>query len=209
MEYFFATLGSGQTTSWFATLALLFSLMAFLNYIRDTLKRRTQPQRASWLIWSVLSLIAFMTQVSEGATTLLWFIGAQFACTFSIFFLSIWYGSGSYLSRRNLTTFAAASFGLILWYVLDNAAYALAMIITISAIGGYATVTKAYRAPESETLSSWVMLAVASMCGIASVDVLDWTYIAYPVYLSGLYSLIAMAVILGRSRNSGQVPNVL
>lgn len=78
MGYFFATIGSAQVTSIFALLALLLSLLAFFSYIRDTIACRTQPQRASWLIWSVLSSIAFFTQVAEGATTSLWFIGAQF-----------------------------------------------------------------------------------------------------------------------------------
>ena len=201
MEFIFTTIEAVQISTCFAVLALLLSLVAFSHYIRDTLTLQTQPQRASWLIWSTLSLIAFYTQITEGATTSLWFIGAQFACTFSIFMLSIWYGSGSYLSRRNITIFAAASFGLLLWYASDDASYALIMTITISAIGGYATITKAYRAPESETFSTWVLLAAASICGIASVGALDWVYLAYPVYLFGLYGSIVIAVVLGRSRN--------
>lgn len=205
MGYFFATIGSAQVTSIFALLALLLSLLAFFSYIRDTIACRTQPQRASWLIWSVLSSIAFFTQVAEGATTSLWFIGAQFARTFSILKLSIWYGSGSYLSRRNLTIFAAAAVGLLLWYLLENTAYALAIVIMISAMGGYATVAKAYRAPESETLSTWFMLMAASICGVASVGVLHWMHMAYPVYLFGLYSSISTALILGRSSERGAV----
>lgn len=204
MGLFYATIGFVQITSVFAVLALLLSFAAFYTYIRDTLNLRTQPQRASWFIWSTLSLIALITQISEGATTSLWFIGAQFVCTFSVFQLSIWYGSGSYLSRRNITTFSAASFGLLLWYLSDDAAYALTMIIAISAIGGYATVTKAHRAPESETFSTWVLLTAASVFGVASVGVLDWMYIAYPLYLFGLYASICLAVVMGRNRD--QVP---
>ena len=205
MGYFFATIGSAQVTSIFALMALLLSLIAFFPYIRDTIALRTQPQRASWLIWSILSSIAFFTQIAEGATTSLWFIGAQFACTFSIFKLSIWYGSGCYLSRHNLSIFAAAAIGLLLWYLLENTAYTLAIIIMISAMGGYATVIKAYRAPETETLSSWFMLMAASICGIASVGVLHWMHMAYPIYLFGLYGSIVTAIILGRSRDQRAV----
>ena len=209
MGYLFTTMTSAQVTSGFAVLAFLLSALAFLPYIRDTIALKTQPQRASWMIWSTLSSIAFFTQISEGATSSLWFIGAQCACSVSIFLLSIWYGSGSYLSRRNLTIFAAAGVGLAMWYALDAAVYALSMIIAISALGGYATVTKAYRAPESETLSTWVMLVAASVCGVASVGVLDWMHLAYPVYLFGLYGAIVLAVFLGRSRaGAALVPEV-
>jgi hypothetical protein len=205
MGYFFAIIGSAQVTNTFALLALLLSLLAFFPYIRDTIACRTQPQRASWLIWSVLSSIAFLTQIADGATTSLWFIGIQFSCTFLIFILSISRGYGSYLSKSNLNILAMAAVGLVLWYLFESTAYTLAMVIMISAIGGYATVVKAFSAPESETLSAWFLLMTASICGIASVGVLNWMHLAYPVYLFALYSSISIAIILGRRGDRGPV----
>ena len=77
------------------------SVFAFLPYILDTIARRTEPQRASWLIWAVLGSIAFMSQVFEGATSSLWFAGVQVASTIIILVLSIWVGTGKFLGKSD------------------------------------------------------------------------------------------------------------
>ena len=177
------------------------SVFAFLPYILDTIARRTEPQRASWLIWAVLGSIAFMSQVFEGATSSLWFAGVQVASTIIILVLSIWVGTGKFLGKSDYMILVAASIGLLLWYFTDNAAYALAITISISLLGGMATIVKAYRDPESETLITWVVSLVASVCAILSVGVVDPTLLAYPVYLFTLYLGFIVAIVLGRARD--------
>ena len=177
------------------------SVFAFLPYILDTIARRTEPQRASWLIWAVLGSIAFMSQVFEGATSSLWFAGVQVASTIIILVLSIWVGTGKFLGKSDYMILVAASIGLLLWYFTDNAAYALAITISISLLGGMATIVKAYRDPESETLITWVVSLVASVCAILSVGVVDPTLLAYPLYLFTLYLGFIVAIVLGRARD--------
>ena len=104
------------------------SIFAFVPYILDTIARRTEPQRASWLIWAVLGSIAFVSQVFEGATSSLWFAGVQVASTIIILVLSIWVGTGKFLGKTDYMILVAASIGLLLWYFTDNAAYALSLI---------------------------------------------------------------------------------
>ena len=177
------------------------SVFAFLPYILDTIARRTEPQRASWLTWAVLGSIAFMSQVFEGATSSLWFAGVQVASTIIILVLSIWVGTGKFLGKSDYMILVAASIGLLLWYFTDNAAYALAITISISLLGGMATIVKAYRDPESETLITWVVSLVASVCAILSVGVVDPTLLAYPLYLFTLYLGFIVAIVLGRARD--------
>ena len=178
------------------------SIFAFVPYILDTIARRTEPQRASWLIWAVLGSIAFMSQVFEGATSSLWFAGVQVASTIIILVLSIWVGTGKFLGKSDYMILVAASIGLLLWYFTDNAAYALAITISISLLGGMATIVKAYRDPESETLITWVVSLAASVCAILSVGVVDPTLLAYPVYLFTLYLGFIVAIVSGRARDS-------
>ena len=106
------------------------STFAYIPYIIDTARRRTRPQRAAWLIWSVLGSIAFVSQVYEGATSSLWFAGVQIAGTIIVFSLSIWVGRGNYLAKTDYLILLAALAGLILWYFTETAAYALAITIT-------------------------------------------------------------------------------
>jgi hypothetical protein len=193
-------LSSAEMLMLFGIASGVLSTFAYIPYIIDTAARRTQPQRASWLIWSVLGSIAFFSQVFEGASSSLWFAGVQVSGTIIVFVLSIRVGLGRYLSRSDHAILGAASIGLLLWYLTDNAAYALAITISISLLGGVATVVKAYNDPDSETLITWVVSFVASLCAVLSVGRLDFTLLAYPLYLFTLYLAFIVAIVLGRVR---------
>jgi hypothetical protein len=174
------------------------STAAFIPYIRDTYLGRTQPERASWLIWSVLGTIAFLGQVSEGASSSLWLGGAQILGTIAVFLMSLSLGRGVYLCKGNCKILLCAAVGLVMWYLTETAAFALAIIISINLLGGWVTVVKAYHNPQSETLVTWVISAIASICAIVSVGSYDPVILAYPAYLLVLNSAISTAILLGR-----------
>ncbi len=187
----------------FGLLSGLLSTFAYLPYIRDTAAGHTQPQRASWFIWSVLGSIAFLSQLYEGAGSSLWFAGVQVSGTIIVFLLSIRFGIGGLVKRSDCIVLAFAGAGLLIWYFTQNAVYALAITIGISLLGGGVTVAKAHAAPESETLSTWFMSFIASGCAILSVGALDWVFLAYPIYLFVLNGAIVLAILLGRMREAG------
>ena len=182
----------------FGILAGVLSIYAYLPYIRDTKAGRTHPQRASWLIWSVLSTIALLSQIHEGAGPSLFFAGVQVTCTLIIFSLSSWVDTKNRFKRTDHLIFLAAGMGLVLWYFTNSAAYALAVTISISLLGGSATVVKAYRDPESETLVTWVSSFIASGFALLAVGRMDLVLLAYPLYLVVLYGAILCAIFTGR-----------
>jgi len=174
------------------------STFAYIPYVIDTLARRTRPQRASWLIWSVLGSIAFCSQLFEGAGSSLWFAGVQVSGTIIVFLLSIGLGIGGFLNRRDCVVLLCALIGLVLWYFTETAIYALVITISISLLGGSVTVLKAFREPDSETMTTWFLSLLASTCAIFSVGTLDWVILAYPLYLFTLNGAIVTAILLGR-----------
>ncbi len=182
----------------FGFLSGVLSCYAFVPYIIDTAALRTRPQRASWLIWSVLGLIAFFSQVYEGAGASLWFAGVQVSGTIIVFILSICCGVGCYLKRSDYAILIAAAIGLALWYYTENAAYALLITISISLLGGSVTVIKAFRDPDSETMTTWTFSLLASICALLSIGKVDLILMAYPFYLLTLYTAIVLAMLLGK-----------
>ncbi|NRB34851.1 MAG: hypothetical protein HRU31_08895 [Rhodobacteraceae bacterium] len=85
---------------------------------------RTRPERASWLIWSVLGSIFLLCLLEEGGEAPVLFACIRVGGAVSIFAPSIFCGLGCYLSRRD------------------------AMVLGVAL-----TVVKAYRMPETETLT--------------------------------------------------------
>lgn len=174
------------------------SLAAFAPYMTDTLRGKTRPLRASWLIWSVLSSISLASQFAEGATISLAYAAAQCGGTIFIFALSIRRGMGTFLKGSDGIVIAAACMGLVIWYVTDNAAYALFLSCAISLLGGSVTVFKSFLDPDSETMSFWTISFVASVFAVLSVGRIDPVLLVYPTYLLILKGAIISAMILGR-----------
>ena len=117
-------------------------------------------------------------------------------------------GVGLFLNRTDYLILAAAGVGLLLWYFTENAAYALAITISISLLGGSVPVTNAYREPETETMVTWVVSFIASICAAISVGKIDVVLLAYPAYLFTLYGAIVLAMLLGRARQRRQAGHV-
>ncbi len=153
-----------------------------LPYIRDILLKTTKPERASWFIWSTLGTIAFFSQFAKGATTSLWMTGADTLGVLTIFILSLKYGQGS-LSSNDIKALVVAFIGLILWYFTKEAAIALLIVIVIDTAGAVLTINKAYKDPESETMSTWLLSGLAGLTAIFAVGSFNWILLSYPIYI--------------------------
>ena len=180
-------------------LAGLISIIMYIPYVRDILKGTTKPERASWLIWSVLGLIAVTSQLSKGATDSIWMTVAQSTGTIIIFLLSIKCGFGG-LARRDFIALVAAGTGLCLWFLTNDAIYALAITIVIDGIGAFLTALKSYEFPDSETVITWVLGLTSAVLGTISVGRIDPILMAYPIYVFLANSSVLLGIYLGFRR---------
>ena len=86
-------------------LAALLGVVYTVPYARDTLRGATAPHRGSWLIWSVIEVVAVASQAADGARWSLVALASQAACTCLVFGLSVRHGRGG-ISRVDLTLLA-------------------------------------------------------------------------------------------------------
>lgn len=177
----------------------LISTIAFLPYVRDILKLKTKPERASWLIWGVLGSIAFFSQLAEGASDSLWMTAAQTLGVVLVFALSIKFGVGG-LTKRDKIALVIAGIGLVLWYLTNEATIALFIVIIIDSIGTILTVIKTYKRPESETLISWVLYGASGFLALFAVGSFNLVLFAYPVYIFLANFAVVCAIYLGRRK---------
>lgn len=171
----------------------------YFPYIRDILRKTTQPHRASWLIWSVLGLIAFFSQYAEGATDSLWMTGAQTLGTVVVLALSLKFGTEGF-SALDRISLLAAIFGVVWWYFTRNAVYALLITIAVDVISAGLTAKKAYALPESETMSTWILSATSSVFGTLAVGSFNPVLMVYPFYVFLASSGVILAIIFGRRK---------
>jgi hypothetical protein len=183
----------------FGYLSGIFIVLGFIPYIRDILRGKTKPQRATWFIYTVLSSIAFFSQLAKGATFSLWLTGIDTIAVVAIFLFSFRYGVGGY-GNKDFMALLIAGIGLALWYYTKEAAIALYLVIGVDAAGTYLTIDKTYKDPESETTIAWILSAVAGIFSMISVGSPDIILLSYPFYIFLANTAVVMTIELGKRR---------
>ncbi len=84
----------------FETLSIVLIFIGYFPYFKDILARKTKPHSLSWLVWAVLSAIAFGIQLThKGGVGSLTF-GTTFFLTFTVFLLALKYGEKNINDNR-------------------------------------------------------------------------------------------------------------
>jgi hypothetical protein len=166
------------------TLGLLAGLVAVADpipYIRDTVRGRTRPHRGTWLIWSVLAIVAFLAQHADGAAWSLPMVGVQALLTTVILALALRRGEGG-VSRGELLLIGIAGAGVVGWLSADEPLVATVCVVLADLIGVALMVPKTYRDPWSETFSTFAMASLSGALAVGAVGALDPSLLLYPVY---------------------------
>jgi hypothetical protein len=167
-----------------ATLGILAGLVAIADtipYIRDTVRGRTRPHRGTWLIWSVLAIVAFLAQYADGAAWSLPMVGVLALLTGVVFVLALRRGEGG-VSRGELLLVAIAGAGVAGWLTVDEPLVATVCVVAADLIGVALMVPKTYRDPWSETFSTFALASVSGALAVGAVGGLDASLLLYPVY---------------------------
>ncbi len=183
----------------FGWLSAILSIIMVIPYIHDILKQRAKPERASWLIWTVLGSIAFFSQWAKGATDSLWLTAGQTLGTVIVFLLSLKYGVGG-LTKRDTRALIAACVGLALWYLTSEPLLALIFVIIIDCIGVYLTLLKIYHDPNSETRTMWLISGTSGIFGALAVGSFNPILLAYPLYIVIVNYTTVAAITLAKKK---------
>jgi hypothetical protein len=102
-----------MSTTLLATLGILSAIVntvGLVPYIRDILRHKTKPERATWWIWLALNSIAFFALIDAGATWGLMMVGANILAIGIVAFLSLNFGYGKF-QRKDIISLVIAMFG--------------------------------------------------------------------------------------------------
>ena len=180
-----------------AALSVIFFLIAAPPYIFDTVRGKTKPQRATWFIWSVLGIIAFVSQANLGATWSLVFSGSDALGSILIFGLSIKYGVGGW-ARLDKIALIVAAVGVIVSFIAREPVIAILGVILADVSGTILTIRKTYGAPDTETTISWLLVGTGALTGVLAVGKFNIALLLYPGYLMLANYAIPCTQFIGR-----------
>lgn len=181
----------------FGLLSGILSAACYIPYIRGIIRHEVKPERASWLIWSVLTVIGFFSNLAIGATHSLWLPGIQGLGVIIVFLLSLRIGYGGLL-RRDIVTLSLSALTLVIWYFTNQPLIALYLTVLIDCMGGYLTIVKAYEEPHTETPLTWALSGCAGFFAVLSVGRWEVSLLLYPLYIFLVNSAVVVAILLGK-----------
>ena len=167
----------------FWILGILLGLTAYISYFRAVFHKKTKPQLYTWLLWSLLAIIATIVQIKNNAG---W--GILVPCLMaisntSLTLISLKHGH-KHLSQKDLILLIATFITLMVWYFVKNDFVAILLVVTIDSIGFYFTWKKSYYHPYSEDLTSYVIWTWEFLCALLAIEDKNFINIFHPLLLT-------------------------
>lgn len=184
------------------TLAIIATALAFYSYIpyfRNIFARKTKPHAFSWLIWSLLTGIAFVAQLSNGGGAGSWVSGFTAIVCFVIFLLALKYGE-KHIVRIDWVFLFGAFGAMALWAITEDALLAVILITIIDALGFAPTFRKSFHKPNEETALTYGLSAVKFAIAIAALENLSVVTVLYPLSLVVMNGAFVVMVLVRRKQ---------
>jgi hypothetical protein len=180
----------------FAILSGVIVLLAGPPYLIDIFKGKTKPQRTAWFIWTVLGVVAFVSQIGLKAHWSLVYVGLNALGNLIVFLLSFKYGVGGW-KKLDFVALAIAAAGVGVSLIAKDPLFALFGVIVADFAGTVLTLYKTFLMPSSETSITWIFFGTSSLLGALSVGAWDFKLLLYPLYMAFATYSILIAQLLG------------
>lgn len=177
------------------------SLVAFIPYLIAMLRGKTKPNRATWLIWTVVGFMLLVSYRFSGANDTIWVPISYVIGPLVVFTLSIYYGKGGWNRFDGCCLFGSGA-SLFFWWMSGSPMVALLINLFIDFLGAIPTVRKVYHQPETEDRFAWVLACMSSIINLFAIE--DWTFAiwVYPVYMCIGNGLITALIFIRRKQGA-------
>jgi hypothetical protein len=175
----------------FVIVGTLIGTAGAFAYLWETIKGKVKPNRVTFLLWSVVPMIAFAAQIAQG-------VGLASLMTFSTGFLPLLTFIASFVNKKaewRLTTFdlfcgVLSVAGLVLWLVTRVGNVAIAFSILADGLAALPTIIKAYRYPDTEIAWPWIATSIGIILTLLTLNTLTFANSGFIIYILIINTLI-------------------
>jgi hypothetical protein len=184
---------------WFIYVGTLISFLGGLSYVRLTLLGKVQPNRLSWLLLSIVPMIAFFAALSEG-------VGKQALLSFIVGFNPLMIFLASFVNKKaywKLDKFDYycgffAILAIVVWALSGSGILAIIFSIIADLSAGLPIFKKAFTHPLSEAYVVFLFGIVNSLLVLLTIDTWSFATYAFPLYIFIFNVLLVSVIILRR-----------
>jgi len=189
---------------WCGKIAAIVSIGGYLPLLIAIFRHQARPNRASWLIWSVVNTLTLLTYRASGATTTALVPLCYAILTPIVALLAfVYYGEGGWNPFDRLCLIVAALSGFV-WWKFKAPGVAMLMNIAIVFVGALPTMRKAYRQPQSENKLAWLLFFLGCVWNILAIKNWQFFIMIYPI-LNTIANGIIISLLCWPRRKVGQL----
>ncbi len=164
-------------------------------YIKKTWRGEIKPNRVSWLMWSIIPLIATAAALSDGVT---WAALPVFMSGFTplLVLIASFANKNAYWKLRTFDYVCGAlsALALVLWAITKEPNIAIALTILSDFIAAVPTLVKSWKYPETESAASYAGGVFSALTGFAAIKMWGFSSLAFPIYLIIIDSSFIIAI---------------
>lgn len=181
----------------FGQVAGLVALAAFVPYIVSILLGKTRPNRATWIIWTLVGVMLATSYHYSGDHLTIWVPVSYVIGPFVTMLLSIRYGEGGWTSLDRACLLLAVV-SVFPWWLTGEPLVALLLNLFVDSLGVVPTLHKAYTEPETEDRLTWSMFCLANTLNLFALRQGTFAETAYPVYMFVAVGLVTIFIFVRR-----------
>lgn len=191
----------------FVIVGTLICASGSVAYLVNTVKGRVKPNRVSFLLWSVIPMIAFLAQIDQG-------VGIASLMTFSTGFLPLTVFIASFFNKEaewKLTKFdivcgILSVLGLILWMITKVGNIAIVFSIVADALAAVPTLVKAYKYPGTEIAWPWLATVAGIILTLLTLSEFTFANSGFIIYILILNTTLFSLIYFGRETSKPHSP---
>ena len=174
-------------------------MLAYLPYAYDIVRGAARPNRATWLIWTVVGGLLFASYTAAAGGAARWVPLSDTLGPALIAALAIRYGKGG-LNWFDLGCLTVAGLSVLGWVLTGSPLVSLNINLCLALLGGLPTFRSVYRDPAAEPPLVWCAFLLSNMLNLLAIEHWSWSSGAYPVY--AVLAAWLVNVLIYRPRDS-------
>lgn len=185
-------------------IGLITVVLAFIGlvpYIIDIFRNKTKPHIFTWVVWAMVTFLAFLGQWQKGAGAGSWTTGVTGILTIFIAIISFKKGSRD-ITKSDVVVFIMALIAIIPWLLTKDPTLSVIILTIVNTLAFIPTIRKTIKDPKSETFSSYVIHTFRHSLSILALSNYNLATFLYPAVVA--LSNLTVVIIILKSRYSKQ-----
>ncbi len=178
-------------------ISVVLACASLAPYFWATIKGTNKPHLFTWIIWTLLTAIAFLIQFLEGAGAGAWSGAVSTLFCIAILLAAIRHGE-KHITRSDWVVFVAALLAIPIWLATQNPLYAAIWVTGIDGLGYIPTLRKSWIKPYEEMVTTHIISTFKHIAVLLAVEAISPTTTIYSFGMVTMNAVLVFSILLRR-----------